>query len=82
MKTLINTLTPRLSTFVYGLNIARNDGTIKNAIFNNFMSRVDLSSCNSKLYHDYKIFVTDCCVLAVKSGKRVFEVVNDVAIKF
>ena len=81
MKTqLIQSLTPSISTFLIGLNSYKNRIPPKNAIFNNFMSRVDVHTRSGKLYHAYKVFVKDCCALAEKSNRRAFEVADEVMI--
>jgi hypothetical protein len=87
---LISTLTPSISTFLCGLSSYRAGITPSNLVFANFVSRVDLlgprtadglaSYRSGQLYHAYKLFVHDCCVLASTTGKRAFEVVNDVPI--
>jgi hypothetical protein len=78
---VINSLTPSISTFLTGLRSYRAGMEPKNLIFANFMSRVDIHTREGKLYHSYKLFVYDVCTLAEATGKRGFEVVNDVPIK-
>jgi len=78
---LTQRLTPSISTFLICLHNYNAGRPPKNAIFNNFLSRIDPHVRSGKLYHAYKIFVKDCCLLAEKKGKRAFEVVNEITIE-